>query len=246
MESKDSSRLDGALFSIDGVNLIGPSFSILKDITLEFEPLKLYLIAGPSGGGKTSLLRLLNGLSFPTSGEVRYRGRRIRDYDLPKLRSEVVMLTQEPVLSQGSARQNILAPFAFASNQLKNPRDERLLELSASLGLGPDMLDNDVSHLSGGEKQRIALVRAILPEPNVLLADEPTSALDPLSEERVIETLTRFKESVSLIVVSHSTRFLDIADEIILMSGGKVVDRRDSIDAAQFREFLKEEENSNG
>ena len=246
MESEDSSRFDGALFCIDGVNLIGPSFSILKDITLEFEPLKLYLIAGPSGGGKTSLLRLLNGLSFPTSGEVRYRGRRIRDYDLPKLRSEIIMLTQEPVLSQGSARQNILAPFAFASNRLKKPRDEHLLELSTRLGLASDMLGNDVSHLSGGEKQRIALMRAVLPEPKVLLADEPTSALDPLSEERVIETLTKFKESISLIVVSHSTRFLDIADEIILMSGGKVVDRRDSIDTVQFREFLKEEENSNG
>jgi ABC-type bacteriocin/lantibiotic exporter with double-glycine peptidase domain len=246
MESEDSSGLDGALFSIDGVNLICPSFSILRNITLEFEPLKLYLIAGPSGGGKTSLLRLLNGLSFPTSGEVRYRGRRISDYDLPKLRSEIVMLTQEPVLSKGSARQNILAPFAFASNQMKNPSDERLLELFARLGLASNMLESDVSRLSGGEKQRIALARAVLLEPKTLLADEPTSALDPLSEERVIETLTRFKESASLIVVSHSTRFLDIADEIILMSGGKVVDRRSSIDAVQFRQFLKEEDNSNG
>jgi molybdate transport system ATP-binding protein len=125
--------------------------------------------------------------------------------------------------------------------------DERkMTALLSELGIGSAMLERGIEHLSGGEKQRVALVRALLPGPSVLLTDEPTSALDPLSEDKVINMLRRLKESISLIVVSHSTRFLDMADEIVLISGGRITDRRPEIDEAEFREFLEREENSGG
>ena len=237
---------DNTLFSLEGVSLHSATGPILDRISLTLEPLKLYLIAGPSGGGKTSLLRLLNGLTSPTSGEVRYRGKLISEYDLPRLRSEVVMLTQEPVMAPGTVEDNIMAPFSFASNRSKVPNDDLVPQLIAELGLRVDILKQNVKILSGGEKQRVALIRALLPDPKVLIIDEPTSALDPLSEEKVIAALTRISTTVSLIVVSHSTRFLGIASEIILISAGKVVGRRKSIDAMQFREFLRMDGGSDG
>lgn len=244
--SNDIHCPNNALFHIEDVELAGQSGNVLRDITISIYQKKLYLVAGPSGGGKTTLLKLLNGLIFPTSGCVCYRGKDIREYDLPELRSEVILMTQEPVLTQGTIRENIAAPFSFLSNCYKKMDEQRMADLLSVLGIGSNMLEREIEHLSGGEKQRVALVRALLPGPSVLLTDEPTSALDPLSEDKVIRMLKRLKESISLIVVSHSTRFLDMADEIVLISGGRITDRRSEIDEAEFREFLEREEGSGG
>ena len=231
-----------ALFNLEAVNLDSHSHMILSDINLNLQPLQMYLIAGPSGGGKTSLLRLLNGLVFPTSGTIHYAGRPITGYDMPRLRSEVVMMAQEPVLFEGTVRDNVYFPFSFASNSAKKPDEEMLLQLVSTLGLSTTLFKRPINLLSGGEKQRVALARALLPKPKVLLADEPTSALDPLSEEKVIDMFIRLKGEISLVVVSHSTRFLDFADEIILISNGRIIDRRKTIDTDHFRKFLQEED----
>ncbi len=185
------------------------------------------------------MLRLLNGLTFPTSGEVHYRGTPVSELSLPLFRSKVVMLSQEPILSGGTVYESIVAPFAFASNRSKNPSEDQIKQLLLRLDLSVDMLKQHTKKLSGGEKQRVALIRAVVIDPEVLLIDEPTSALDPLSEQRVIDVLASLRDRVSLIVVSHSSRLLDFADEIILMSNGTVVDRLKSIDEAQFRRFLE-------
>jgi ABC-type polar amino acid transport system ATPase subunit len=121
-----------------------------------------------------------------------------------------------------------------------------MLELLAELKLGTAILTQGINSLSGGEKQRIALMQAMLASPEVMLVDEPTSALDPRSEERVAAVLASLKGVVSLVVVSHSIHLLDIADEVILMAGGRIVERRSSIDAGQFMRFLETEEAEDG
>lgn len=230
------------LFSLENVSLDGESRPVLDSVNLHLQPRQLYLIAGPSGGGKTSLLRLLNGLVYPSSGTVRYLGKDVCDYNQPSYRSEVVSISQEPVMFPGTVSDNIAVAFSYASNASKKMDDVEVLQLMDGLGLSRELLKQDVNILSGGEKQRVALIRSLILSPEVLLADEPTSALDPHSEEKVFEMFGRLKGSLSLVVVSHSTRFLTLADEIVLIARGKIIVKRKTIDAQQFKDFLEDED----
>jgi len=231
-----------SLFSLDNVSLDGESRPVLKSVNLHLKPLQLYLIAGPSGGGKTSLLRLLNGLVYPSSGTVKYLSKDVCSYNQPSYRSEVVSISQEPVMFPGTVSDNIAVAFSYASNASKKMDDAEVLQLMDRLGLNRGLLKQDVSRLSGGEKQRVALIRSLILSPKVLLADEPTSALDPHSEEKVFEMFVRLKGRLSLVVVSHSTRFLTLADEIVLIARGRIIEKRRTIDAQQFKDFLENED----
>jgi ABC-type bacteriocin/lantibiotic exporter with double-glycine peptidase domain len=238
----DRTESSDDLFVLDEVGLTGTSGPVLQSINLTISPLKLYLIAGPSGGGKTSLLRLLNGLEYPSTGIVSYMGRDVCSYDQPTFRSEVVAMTQEPVLFPGTVSDNISVAFSYESNASKDRDDVKVSQFMQRLGLNGDILKQDVTRLSGGEKQRIALIRSLILNPKVLIADEPTSALDPLSEEKVLDMFTSLKGALSMVVVSHSTRILELADEVVLIARGRIVEKGVRIDERQFLEFLRTED----
>lgn len=142
---------------------------------------------GESGSGKTTLLKMLNGMLTPQSGKILYKDQLITELDPIDLRKEVVMLGQDPIVFEGTVRDNLLIGLEFAE---KEPvEDGVLVDLMEQLYL-TKKLDEDASELSGGEKQRIAFGRVILMNAEVYLLDEPTSALDEETETAVMEYFT--------------------------------------------------------
>ncbi len=183
-------------------------------------------LLGPSGSGKTTLLRMLNKMISPTGGRILYNGTDTREINSVELRREVMMLSQDPVIFEGTVRDNLLIGFEF---QRMKPPDER--ELSAILdevGLNKT-LDTPADRLSGGEKQRLALGRILLLAPEVYLLDEPSSALDSDAEDLIFRMVSERakRESKSVIIVTHARTVAEkYADELIEMLDGKIIGRR--------------------
>jgi ABC-type methionine transport system ATPase subunit len=175
---------------------------ILKDVSVAVERGGALVLMGPSGSGKSTLLRCLNRLVEPTAGTVRFDGRDIRAFDPRELRRRAALVMQTPVLFEGTVRDNLRLRPADTPGDFS---DARLGEGLAEVGLDPDILDRDAATLSGGEKQRVTIARALLRNPQALLLDEPTSALDPPNVTRVVETIARLREArgLSLIAVTH-------------------------------------------
>jgi len=179
-----------------------PMAPILKDVSFTVERGRALTLVGPSGSGKSSLLRCLNRLEEPTAGTVRFEGRDIRDLDPRRLRRGAALVMQTPVVFEGTVRDNLRLRPADVDGDLS---EARLGQALADVGLEGELLDRDAATLSGGEKQRVTIARAILRNPEALLLDEPTSALDPPNATLVIETVSRLRESrrLSIVAVTH-------------------------------------------
>ncbi|WP_321329531.1 ABC transporter ATP-binding protein [uncultured Ilyobacter sp.] len=201
-----------------------------KDIiyieSLEILPQKITCILGESGGGKTTLIKLLNKMISPTSGDIFYKEKSLRKTDSVELRRDVVMLSQSPGIFPGSVRENLLIGLKFSE---KDPADDsELVEIMKKVHLYKS-LDDVAENLSGGEKQRVALGRVMLMDPKILLLDEPSSALDEKTERNIIKEVTDYvkTKNKTLIMVTHSKEIArDHADEIIEMAQGRVIDKK--------------------
>ena len=181
-------------------------------------------VAGPSGSGKSSLLRLLNRLADPVTGTVRYRGADVRESDPLELRREVGLVPQLPALLPGTVAENL--SFAAHLDGVRpddaGPDVPRLLELA---GLGPDYADRDAGRLSVGEQQRAMLARALAAQPSVLLLDEPTSALDERARDAIESTLRDLRErlGLSLVLVTHDLeQARRMSDWVVRLDQGSV------------------------
>lgn len=180
-------------------------------------------IVGQSGSGKTTLLRMLNKLVSPDSGEINYKGHPLREMDSTKLRREVVMLPQMPAIFDGDIRHNLLIGLRFADK--KEAEDSKLKDVLKMVHLNKS-LDEKAEKLSGGEKQRLALGRIMLLEPEVLLLDEPSSALDEETEQLIIEGIVDFakRKGKTLIMVTHSKKVAGTyGDYIVEIKSGRAV-----------------------
>src|SRR5713101_7414459 len=179
-----------------------PMAPILKDVSFTVERGRALTLVGPSGSGKSSLLRCLNRLVEPTSGTVRFEGRDIRSFDPRALRRRVALVMQTPVLIEETVRENLRVRPADAAGDFS---EDRLRATLAEVGLEPDLLDRDATTLSGGEKQRVTIARALLRDPQALLLDEPTSALDPPNALLVVEAISRLRAArgLSIVAVTH-------------------------------------------
>ena len=192
------------LFELDSVTLARGSRTVLEDVSCQL-PEGASCVAGPSGSGKSSLLRLLNRLADPVTGTVRLpRAPTCASSDPLELRREVGLVPQLPALLPGTVAENM--SFAAHLDGVRpddvGPDVPRLLELA---GLGPDYADRAADRLSVGEQQRAMLARALALEPRVLLLDEPTSALDESARDAVESTLRDLRErlGLSLVLVTH-------------------------------------------
>lgn len=196
---------------------------ILTIDELTFATQKFSCIVGSSGSGKSTLLRLLNNLSSPDEGEIIYKGKNLKGIDSIQLRREVVMLQQEPVTFEGTIKDNLTKGLYFSE---KEPiSEQRLLELLHMFQLRHD-LDKEAMNLSGGEKQRLALARVLIMQPEVLLLDEPTSSLDEETEEHVIKQLIEYVKKINgtVIMVTHSKHIVEmVADEVIDLAGYNII-----------------------
>jgi ABC-type iron transport system FetAB ATPase subunit len=163
---------------------------ILHDISFSVERGRALTLVGPSGSGKSSVLRCLNRLVEPTSGTVRFDGRDIRSFDPTDLRCRVALVMQTPVMFEGTVRDNLCIRPVGVRGDFSEGRLGATLE---EVGLDSQLLDRDAATLSGGEKQRVTIARALLRDPQALLLDEPTSALDPPNALLVVETISRLR-----------------------------------------------------
>ena len=171
---------------------------MLRDVSLGIDPGVTGLL-GPSGSGKSSLLRLLNRLADPDRGVVRFRGSDVRELEVRELRRRASMVAQLPAPLPGTVADNLrYGPALFGGD----PDVEGALEMA---GLTKLYADREADQLSVGEQQRVMLARALALEPDVLLLDEPTSALDDYAKRGVERTLAELAErsGLSMVVVTH-------------------------------------------
>lgn len=200
---------------------------LLEDVDLEVSHGERIGLAGPTGAGKSLVLRALALLDPVDRGEVLWRGRTIPDAEVPAYRSRVVYLQQRSPLVEGSVEENLRLPFSWR-RQAEPPSRERLAALVESAGREAGFLGSRIDHLSGGERQTVALLRALLIEPEVLLLDEPTSALDRESaatvERLVAGWLAEGEKERAYVWVSHDPSQLDrMVDRIVSLESGRMV-----------------------
>lgn len=204
----------------------GASDGSLDDVSLEIAPGEKVAILGPIGSGKSTLARLMLGLYAPSSGSVRMDGTDIRQIDPDDLRRNIGSVLQDAWLFSGSLRDNITlgAPHASDAELLESARLAGVEDFAASRADGLDrMIGERGEGLSGGQRQSVALARALLGRPPVLLLDEPTSAMDAMTERAVIARLKDHLGERTLIVVTHRPSLLELVDRVIVMGQGRIV-----------------------
>jgi len=198
------------------------SFDIQKGETVAF--------VGPSGSGKTTLVKLLVGLYQPVGGEIEYNGISSKDIDLNELRQQLGFVTQDPQLFSGSIKDNLLFVKPNASDKeiddvLQKAACNKLLK-RADKGIYTTIGEGGIK-VSGGEKQRLSIARALLRNPKLLIFDEATSALDSLTEEEISETIRELsanKEQIT-VLIAHRLSTIMHADKIIVLEQGQIIEQ---------------------
>ena len=178
---------------------------LLSNVDLTITQGDFVVIRGPSGSGKSSLLRLLNRLAEPASGQITIDDTPVSEVEVTGFRRRVGYVQQTPVMVSGTVFDNLTLPFGYASANTDAPSIEALKDLLDGYNLSDVDLDEDAEKLSVGQKQRVALIRTFLTLPEVILCDEPTSALDPASREIVEAQLRRInrEDRTTIILVTH-------------------------------------------
>ncbi|QEG37542.1 ABC transporter ATP-binding protein [Bythopirellula goksoeyrii] len=205
-----------------------PSELVLDNVSLEVKPGETIAIVGPNGCGKSTLMNLLPRFYDPTSGSVTIGGINLRDMRVADLRERIGIVTQETLLFDDTVANNIrygspgatenqviaAAEQAHAHRFITNILAEGYQTLCGPSG----------NRLSGGQRQRLALARAILRDPEILILDEATSQIDVESEQLIHEVLERFVQGRTAFMITHRPNTLTLADRIVVMDSGKIVD----------------------
>ena len=224
------------MISIKKVNKIySNGFHAVKDVDLEIKKGDIFGIIGLSGAGKSSLIRLLNRLEEPTSGEIIIDGVDITSLSKDELlekRKKIGMIFQHfNLMRSRTVYQNIEFPLK-KTKLTKNEREEKIASLLELVGL-TDKRDAYPSQLSGGQKQRVAIARALANDPKVLLCDEATSALDPQTTQSILKLLKKVNEEmgITIVLITHEMAVVkDICDRVAIMEEGTVVEAGNTVD----------------
>lgn len=205
---------------------------ILKDVNLRIEDGEFMVLVGPSGSGKTTMIKMINRLLEPTDGNIYMDGKRIKDYDERELRLSTGYVLQAIALFPNLTVAENIALIPEMKGWTKEQITSKTVELLEKVGLpASDYADRKPHELSGGEQQRVGIVRAMIGEPKILLMDEPFSALDAISRKQ-LQTLTKnlHKEfGMTTIFVTHDTdEALKLGDRIAVLQEGEIVQVADS------------------
>ena len=204
----------------------GTGREVLRDINLELEAGSLQFLTGPSGAGKTSLLRLLFLTKKPTRGLINMFGRDIATLprrNLPGIRRKIGVVFQDfRLLDHLTTFENIALPLRVAGKKPKNYRDN-VLELLDWVGLA-DYADAFPPVLSGGEKQRVAIARAVITQPDLLLADEPTGNVDPAMALRLMRLFGELnKFGTTIVIATHDTNLIATSKgPVLVLNDGRL------------------------
>jgi ATP-binding cassette subfamily B protein RaxB len=198
---------------------------VLKGISLKIRPGEMVVLVGPSGGGKTTLVKIMMGLLNPSYGEILVGGRQLSSFNRRASRQLIGSVAQDDELYAGSLAENI----AFFDPEIDMMRVEKVATLACILDdvnqmpMRFDTMVGDMgSVLSGGQKQRVLLARALYHDPPILFLDEGAAHLDPQSEQRVIEMLTGLGKTI--VMVAHTSKSIERAQRIIPIVGGVLLD----------------------
>ena len=200
--------------------------TVLRDINLSVSKGEVLSIIGASGSGKSTMLRCINLLETPTSGQILYHGKDITGHDmnLSQYRAKVGMVFQSfNLFNNMTALNNCITGQVSVLKRSREEAEAIAMKYLERVGMAP-YINARPSQLSGGQKQRVAIARALAMEPEALLFDEPTSALDPQMVGEVLDVMRSLaEEGLTMIVVTHEMAFArDVSSNVVFMSGGVI------------------------
>ena len=233
------------------LNPKGEEVAILAGISFSARPGEITAIVGPSGGGKSTLVRFVNRLDEPTSGRIWLDWEDVSALDPLQLRRRVGMVLQKPFMFEGTVLANLQRPFLYRNAPPPGAGSGEVLGVLELARLSPELLERDARTLSLGQQQRVSLARALITGPQVLLLDEPTSALDRPTSDRLAATLQEICRSqrLTVILVTHDLRLAErVADYLLYLEGGQILEEGKTEDllirpkTAELVRFLAEPE----
>ena len=206
----------------------GGAAEALKGIDLEVEAGRTVALVGPSGSGKTSLVALIARLYDPSAGAVEIDGADVREVDVGSLRREIAFVADDSFLFTASVAENIAYARPGAGRE-EIEEAARRAQADGFIGDLPDGYETMVGErgmtLSGGQRQRVAIARALLADPRILILDDATSSVDATTEAAIKSGLQEAMEDRTTFVIAHRLSTVSLADEVIVMDGGEIVDR---------------------
>ena len=198
---------------------------ILKNANATIKPNKITALIGASGGGKTTLAKLISGFFIPNEGDILYTDISYKDIGLDKIRENVALILQETRLFNDTLRFNLTLSKNFSEKEIWEAL--KLAELKESVEKWENSLDTYVGKngvkLSGGQKQRVAIARALLHKPSIVILDESTSALDIDTEEKVFKNIENFLKSRTSIIIAHRAETIAKAEDILMIKNKKII-----------------------
>lgn len=218
---KGMSYLKSPILKLNNLHYEVENKKIIEDINLTVDKGEIVTIIGPSGSGKSTLLKLVGSLIQPTRGEVLYEGKNIYDIQMTEYRKEVTYFFQNALLFGETVEDNLRYPYKIRSEKFNQTKAEEMLE---NLQLDKSILKKSINSISGGEKQRVALVRNLLYQPKVLLLDEITSSLDAQNRAIVKDHLKRLQsqDDITVLMVTHNEKEIEDADRTIEIINGRI------------------------
>lgn len=210
------------IYQLEGVEVVA-----LKNVSIEIKEREFVAIMGPSGSGKSSLLYIIGCLDVPTKGSYRLFGEevsRLKETELAKIRNKSIgfIFQTYNLLPRTSALKNVEIPMIYAGIKRKE-RQERAKESLKLVGL-LERMNHRPSQLSGGQQQKVAIARALVNNPKILLADEPTGNLDSKSGKEIMEILTKLnRNGITIILVTHDKEVASYSRRIIELRDGEVI-----------------------
>ncbi len=197
--------------------------TVLDNFSLRVMPGEKVTLVGPPGCGKTTVLRCVLGFVVPDAGRVLIDGQQLTPQTVWLLRRKVAYVAQDAELGPGSVREAVERPFRFRANAHLRDNLSRLPQLMERFGLSPELLDQETSTLSGGQRQLFALISALLLDRPVMLLDEPTANLDD-STARQVAAYFRERDDLTVLAVTHHRERFDVGARVVRLAEGVPVD----------------------
>lgn len=213
--------MNTSILSLDQVSYRVRDAIILENISFNVETGEKVILTGPSGSGKSTLLKLVGSILTPTEGTISYNGESILSIEPTTYRKEVSYVFQNAQLFDETVRDNLSFPYTIREETFDEKLAKDYLE---QVKLPTNYLDKPIKELSGGEKQRIALIRNLLFEPKVLLLDEVTSSLDAKNREIILEMIEKLnkEEERTILMITHDQNQVEKADRVITIVDGRL------------------------
>ena len=205
---------------------------VLDHVSLDVREHDIVVLCGPSGGGKSTLIRTINGLERINAGEICYRGTISSPSTIREIRKHIGMVFQQfNLFNNLTVRENLTVAPVRVLKKDKKQVTEQMVEYMQTFGIA-DKLDVYPHQLSGGQKQRVAIVRTLLMEPDIILLDEPTSALDPEMIKEVLDAIRRLSDmGMTMVIVTHEMAFArEVATRMCFLESSRILVNTDPED----------------